>query len=179
MGDHSHVVGMNNRLLSDGVWNYTYDAEGNTVAKVRISDGETWSYGWDHRNQMVSVERRASDGTLLMRAEYDYDAFGNRIEKRVDSAESGTDGLDVETGLQYNRARYYDSSNGRWFSLDPLGFAAGDANLYRYVGNQLPTATDPSGYLADYVAGGLDWLTGWYSTSVPFSPTFGYRPNDA
>jgi hypothetical protein len=31
------------------------------------------------------------------------------------------------------------------FSKDPIGFAAGDANLYRYVGNQPTTKTDPSG----------------------------------
>jgi RHS repeat-associated protein len=30
---------------------------------------------------------------------------------------------DSETGLQYNRARYYDPKVGRWLSQDPLGFA--------------------------------------------------------
>lgn len=28
---------------------------------------------------------------------------------------------------------------------DPIGFEAGDANLYRYVGNSPPNDTDPSG----------------------------------
>jgi hypothetical protein len=32
--------------------------------------------------------------------------------------------------------------------VDPLGFGAGDSNLYRYVGNRPTNATDPSG-LAD------------------------------
>jgi hypothetical protein len=32
---------------------------------------------------------------------------------------------------------------------DPLGFAAGDANLYRYVGNDPTNATDPTGLCAD------------------------------
>jgi len=31
------------------------------------------------------------------------------------------------------------------FSQDPIGFAGGDANLYRYVGNGPTNATDPSG----------------------------------
>ena len=31
------------------------------------------------------------------------------------------------------------------FSQDPIGFAGGDANLYRYVGNSPTNATDPSG----------------------------------
>ena len=53
--------------------------------------------------------------------------------------------FDAETGLQFNRARYYDPATGRWVSQDPKGFAAGDVNLYRYVGNGPVNATDPSG----------------------------------
>src|SRR5262249_49338338 len=52
---------------------------------------------------------------------------------------------DPETGLQYNRARYYDPFTARWMSQDPLGFDAGDSNLYRYVGNSEPYLVDPSG----------------------------------
>jgi hypothetical protein len=39
----------------------------------------------------------------------------------------------------------YDSFAGRWTSEDPSGFAAGDANPDRYVGNGFPNYTDPSG----------------------------------
>ncbi|MCS7166924.1 MAG: RHS repeat-associated core domain-containing protein [Gemmatales bacterium] len=53
--------------------------------------------------------------------------------------------FDTESGLYYHRARYYDPVIGRWTSEDPLGFAAGDANLYRYVGNMATLATDSSG----------------------------------
>ncbi|MEL7266806.1 MAG: RHS repeat-associated core domain-containing protein, partial [Planctomycetota bacterium] len=42
-------------------------------------------------------------------------------------------------------ARYYDSATGQWISQDPIGFAAGDGNLYRYVGNGVSGSTDPSG----------------------------------
>jgi uncharacterized protein RhaS with RHS repeats len=34
---------------------------------------------------------------------------------------------------------------GRWSSLDPLRYEAGDFNLYRYVGNTPTLFTDPSG----------------------------------
>lgn len=34
---------------------------------------------------------------------------------------------------------------GRWISTDPLGFDAGDTNLYRYVFNGPVNATDPNG----------------------------------
>ncbi len=50
----------------------------------------------------------------------------------------------VDVGLQYNRARWYDAG-GRWISEDPLGFAAGDVNTARYVGNGVVLNVDPSG----------------------------------
>ena len=41
--------------------------------------------------------------------------------------------------------RWLDPQVGRWISEDPIGFAAGDANVYRYVGNIPATYTDPNG----------------------------------
>jgi uncharacterized protein RhaS with RHS repeats len=41
--------------------------------------------------------------------------------------------------------RLYDPVVGRFISEDPIGFAAGDTNVSRYVGNGVTTATDPSG----------------------------------
>jgi RHS repeat-associated protein len=78
-----------------------------------------------------------------------YDAFGNVTSESNSAAGdrykyTGRE-LDAETGLQYNRARYYDATKGRWTSQDPLGFAAGDANLYRYVHNNATDRTDPLG----------------------------------
>ena len=54
---------------------------------------------------------------------------------------------DLESGLDYYRARYYDSNVGRFISVDPMGFDAGDTNLYRYVGNGATNHTDPSGMI--------------------------------
>src|SRR5262249_50521564 len=53
--------------------------------------------------------------------------------------------FDRVTGLQYNRARYYDPTTGRWTSPDPRGFAAGGSNLHRYVHNSPTKNRDPSG----------------------------------
>jgi len=78
-----------------------------------------------------------------------YDAYG-RITSETNAAVDTIFGYtgretDAESDLNYYRARYYDPAVGRFASEDPLGFAAGDVNLYRYVGNGPTNATDPSG----------------------------------
>lgn len=40
---------------------------------------------------------------------------------------------DEETGLYYNRFRYYDSSTGAYLSHDPIGLAGNNPTLYAYV----------------------------------------------
>lgn len=40
---------------------------------------------------------------------------------------------DVETGLYYNRFRYYSSESGVYLSQDPIGLVGGNPNLYAYV----------------------------------------------
>jgi len=53
--------------------------------------------------------------------------------------------FDADADLQWNLHRWYDPQTGRWLTEDPLGFAAGDENLYRYVGNSVLNAIDPDG----------------------------------
>jgi RHS repeat-associated protein len=56
---------------------------------------------------------------------------------------------DKDVGYQYNRARWYDPRTERWTTQDPMGFDAGDSNISRYVGNDTPNASDPSGKWED------------------------------
>ena len=51
----------------------------------------------------------------------------------------------IRRNAYYNRARDLDPTTGRWTTQDPLGFAAGDVNLYRTVFNAPTVFTDPSG----------------------------------
>lgn len=53
-----------------------------------------------------------------------------------------SDGL----GLHFYRARYYNPSQGRFISEDPMGTAAGP-NAYQYVSGSPTNGVDPSGKL--------------------------------
>ena len=68
---------------------------------------------------------------------------------------------------------YYNPDTGRFLSEDPIGFLGGDANLYRYVGNNSLNYVDPSGegflfigVLA--VLGGI-YIYGEYCDRVPLA----------
>jgi RHS repeat-associated protein len=88
------------------------------------------------------------DSTQTLRDHLDYDGYGNATETNSSFGDlykyTGRED-DATTGLQYNRARYYDARMGRWMSQDSLGFHAGDMNLYRYVANMPTGAGDPYG----------------------------------
>ena len=45
----------------------------------------------------------------------------------------------------------------RWIEQDPIGYKAGDSNLYRFVGNNPVTRTDPSGLTSDDYYEGNGW----------------------
>jgi YD repeat-containing protein len=85
-----YVTGTGNRTTSDGTWTYTFDDEGNITKKSKGANAETWTFGYDNNNDLIWVEKRATDGgTLQMRSDYKYDVFGSRMEKAVDPDGSG------------------------------------------------------------------------------------------
>ena len=77
----------------------------------------------------------------------DYQAYGNVARERVRVVNSPLrfqgQYFDEETGLHYNRHRYYSPETGRFITVDPIGLAGG-LNNYQYVKN--PTGwVDPLG----------------------------------
>jgi RHS repeat-associated protein len=97
----------------------------------------------------LGTVRDVADASGVIANHIVYDSFGrvvNETDPSVDFRFSYTGReFDQETDLFYYRARYYDAALGRFVSQDPISFAAGDANLYRYVGNHPVYATDPLG----------------------------------
>jgi RHS repeat-associated protein len=99
-------------------------------------------------------------GTTIVVSHRVYDAFGTlRSETAAGDFLFGFTGrpLDPATGFQNNLNRWYDAEIGQWVTEDPIGFAGGDANVRRYVGNGPTNATDPSGLESP-----------WWSGTKPF-----------
>jgi RHS repeat-associated protein len=74
------------------------------------------------------------------------DAYGKLLDESGETTEARAAGQweDAETGLFYNRYRYFDPAIGRYISPDPIGLAGGE-NLYAYGPNPLGWV-DPLGW---------------------------------
>jgi RHS repeat-associated protein len=227
-------TGKNNQLLSDGVFDYKYDDEGNRIAKqskdsltcyewdhrnrlIRVIDnGKSVEYAYDYQNRLVKrndelfvhdgwqiacslkngkVEHRylwgatqdellAMDDMWTLRdhlntvrkvvdakgavvSELEYNAFGVLMNATGEKPLFRYTGkmFDDTTGLQWNINRWYDAKVGRWISEDPIGFEAGDENLYRYVANGAVNSLDRFGL-----------QSGWISDEFVFKFPIQYRP---
>jgi RHS repeat-associated protein len=108
--------------------------------------------GWYLTDNIGSVRLIVNtSGTVL--DQITYYAFGG-IQNETNSGNgdrfkfTGAE-LDSEIGLQHQGARYYNPFTGRWNSRDPIGFNAGDTNLFRYVSNAPVIAADPAGLVVD------------------------------
>jgi RHS repeat-associated protein len=75
---------------------------------------------------------------------------------------------DKETGLYYNRHRYYDPHIGSYVNQDPIDLRGG-ANLYRYANNSL-SQIDSTGLNAVVIRGGLNGARGGAALGAYFGP---------
>jgi len=123
------------------------------LAEENVDNGADETVQWtltDHLNTVRDIAKynSGSDMTTVVN-HLIYDAFGrvtSETNPAVDSLFLFTARpFDADTGLQNNLSRWYDAHVGRWLSEDPIGFAGGDGNLYRYVKNSPIVSTDPSG----------------------------------
>lgn len=134
-----------------------------TPQEMTDSEGQiVWSADYAAWGKVRKVERPHSPrrshrgavppvvGNTALKAEPMADAFSDEAANESLYAEPVEQNLrfqgqyfDEETGLHYNRFRYYDPDVGRFVSQDPIGLEGGD-NLYQYAPN--PVAfIDPGG----------------------------------
>jgi RHS repeat-associated protein len=139
------------------------DAVDQVFARTEASGQANPGVAWYLTDRLGSV-RDLMDATQALRDHLDYDGYGNATESNSGFGDrykfTGRE-FDTDTGLGYYRQRAYDAKQGKFASHDPIGFSAGDANLYRYVGNQPTNGVDPSG---------TAWYTSkpsWYSSYAP------------
>jgi RHS repeat-associated protein len=131
---------------------YLYGTQVDQVLADEIGVSTNWMLG-DNQGSIRDVVD--SNGSLINHIVYD--SFG-KVESQSNPGYDLRFGYtgreqDNETGLDYYRARYYDSAVGRFISEDPIGFNAGDGNLTRYVGNSPINAIDPSGLFTFIIPG--------------------------
>ena len=101
---------------------FHYDANGNVTETVDSNGDLTASYEYGPFGELVSESGSYSA------AEGSPDDCGKNTYK------FSTKPQDTETGYYYYGYRYYDSSNGRWLSRDPLG-EVGGFNVFGFVIN--------------------------------------------
>lgn len=156
-----------------GVVTARYDyGPGRDRPLVQSRGAQSFFYHADHRGSV----RRITDGSGFVVNAYSYDAYGN-IESAVegipnDFTFTGRE-RDSETGLYFYRARYYDPATGRFLTKDPLGFASGDGNLFRYAGNNPINRVDPSGRIVIALGPLLPAIGAGFAAAVEFVASVG------
>ncbi|MBI3277962.1 MAG: hypothetical protein HYZ66_09440 [Chlamydiae bacterium] len=125
------------------------------LAKTNLTTGANYFYHTDALGSTTEI----TDSTGSIIESYQYTSFGQPTVFDKDGLKitqsfigniyqyTGRE-YDIETGQQYSRERYYDSSLQRFLSKDPIGFAGG-INIYAYVRNNPINATDPFGLLGE------------------------------
>ncbi len=92
-----YQTGPDNRLVSDGTYNYTYDNEGNTLTKTRVSDGQVTTFSWDYRNRLTEAVVRDAQGNVLDDEKFTYDANDHRIGVWANGAQQSWTVYDGDT----------------------------------------------------------------------------------
>ena len=100
-------------------------------------------YHFDALGSVVALSDAAGDTVQT----YEYSVYG---EVAVEDANHPNPYMfagvryDIEIGLYYNRARYYNPFTGRFLQTDPVGYE-GNINWYNYCSNNPLNLTDPLG----------------------------------
>ncbi|GEB65063.1 type IV secretion protein Rhs [Sinomonas atrocyanea] len=128
-------------MLTDGTVSYLYDDSGNPLEQI---DPEGTALYFQH--DRYGSTRLLTDAAGNAAASYTYDPYGNLI-KKTGAADTALrwngQAQDLETGLYYLRARYYDPETAQFLSRDPLESVT--AQPYQYGQNDPLNQADRTG----------------------------------
>jgi RHS repeat-associated protein len=128
-------------LLNDDENSYIYGPNGLPIEQISTAEEPTYL----HHDQLGST-RLLTDATGKTSAAFSYQPYGS-LEAKTGTATTplGFAGqyTDAETGLQYLRARFYDTGTGQFLTRDPLEAITGPP--YSYASDNPVNLTDPSG----------------------------------
>jgi len=125
------------------------DIDGLNIQKLYVTQDANFN---------VTATVDGSTGTVINR--FIYTPYGQRTVLTATWTAGTTDFmlghqglmLDGETGMYYNRARYYHPTLGRFIQRDPLGYVDG-GSLYQYVRSGPVNRVDPEGLAYLVVSG--------------------------
>ncbi|STD51883.1 putative Rhs Core protein [Escherichia coli] len=123
------------------------------IEPVYLPERKIHLYHCDHRGLPLALI--SEDGNTAWSAEYD--EWGNQLNEENPHHLHQLPGqqYDKESGLYYNRNRYYDPLQGRYITPDPIGLRGG-WNMYQYPLNPIQVI-DPMGLdaIENMTSGGL------------------------
>ena len=122
----------------------TYIYEPDSFKPVAMVEGEkVYHYHLDHLG--TPQELSDNEGNIVWQARYK--TYGNVAKKAIEEVENNLrfqgQYFDEESGLHYNRHRYYNPNTGTFTTQDPIGLLGG-VNNYQYAPNPV-SWIDPFG----------------------------------
>ncbi|MEK7941033.1 RHS repeat-associated core domain-containing protein [Burkholderia contaminans] len=152
---------------------------------TRLADGQAWHYVTDH----LGTPQELYDEQREVVWAADLSAYGRSARTLAHDVDNPIrfpgQYYDRESGLHYNRFRYYDPQTGRYINQDPIGLVGG-INSYTYSDNQPSHSIDllglhtvtigaigggavagPPGAVIGAILGGIALVAGaaWYAMS--------------
>lgn len=122
-----------------------------TPLSITTKEG-TYFYHRNHQGSIIALSDKNAKIVEIIEYDSHYGKIQNHTKLENTFNPYGYTGREIDSNdLYYYRARYYDPNIGQFISSDPIRFASGDFNFYRYVSNDPVNFTDPSGLI---LAGG-------------------------
>ncbi|MGF1732344.1 RHS repeat-associated core domain-containing protein [Photobacterium kasasachensis] len=148
---------------------YVYEPNSFRPAAL-IKQGEIYYYHLDHLGTPLKLTD--SSGETAWQAEYSIDGLASPVIETISNPlRFQGQYFDEESGLHYNRFRYYDPETGRFIHQDPIGLLGG-INPYQYAPNPV-LWTDPQGLSCKEGAAVVA-----VARAVPYKPTLNVLSNN-